>query len=336
MSTSPLVSIITATYNRSNVLAFAIESIRWQTFQDWELWVIGDACTDDTEQVVASFHDPRIHFVNLPQNIGEQSGPNNIGGQYARGQYLAYLNHDDLWLPDHLEVAVKALVETDADFVFTLLEAVQRNTTNALHGASPVTGHQPPVYVPASSWVFKRTLLQEIGPWRFYRECYRIPSQDWLFRTWKAGKTLCRVPRLTVVAIQSGSRPGSYANREEQEHHAYFDRIRSEPDFRTQELAAMGFASEREALLHYGAPFWRRPLPEIPYYVARQLFIRTCLSLGCDPFAIHQVLRHIHRGVHKGALIDYKRRVRGLPPLARKKAFSPQPSPSGKDHGFTD
>jgi len=59
---SPLVSVITATYNRSNVLALAIESVRWQNLCDWELLVIGDAWTDDTEQVVASFADPRIHY----------------------------------------------------------------------------------------------------------------------------------------------------------------------------------------------------------------------------------------------------------------------------------
>ena len=58
-----------AAYNRSNVLRFAIETVLAQTLEDWELWVIGDACTDDTEDVVASFGDERLHFVNLEQNV---------------------------------------------------------------------------------------------------------------------------------------------------------------------------------------------------------------------------------------------------------------------------
>ena len=85
----PLVSIILATYNRSPVLAHAIESVRRSTLTDWELIVVGDGCTDDTAAVVASFDDPRVTFINLPRNVGEQSGPNNEGLRLARGRYIA-------------------------------------------------------------------------------------------------------------------------------------------------------------------------------------------------------------------------------------------------------
>jgi len=70
---TPTVSVIIATYNRSNVLAIAIETVRAQSFQDWELLVIGDACTDDTGAVVAGFGDARIRFHNLAGNVGDQS-----------------------------------------------------------------------------------------------------------------------------------------------------------------------------------------------------------------------------------------------------------------------
>src|SRR5581483_1041903 len=87
------VSVVIATFNRSNVLRFAIESVRWQTYPDWELIVVGDCCTDDTEEVVRSFNDPRVRFVNLPRNHGEQSVPNNFGCDLAQGEYIAFLNH---------------------------------------------------------------------------------------------------------------------------------------------------------------------------------------------------------------------------------------------------
>src|SRR4051812_42918921 len=74
---TPAVSIVVATYNRSNVLELAIASVVAQTFTDWELLVVGDACTDDSEQVVESFADPRIVWTNLAVNHGDQSGPSN-------------------------------------------------------------------------------------------------------------------------------------------------------------------------------------------------------------------------------------------------------------------
>src|SRR5688572_8257735 len=77
--TSPSISVVIATYNRSRMLAYAIESVLRQTFTDWELIVVGDACTDDTAEVVARYvaADPRVRFVNLERNWGEQSAPNN-------------------------------------------------------------------------------------------------------------------------------------------------------------------------------------------------------------------------------------------------------------------
>ena len=66
---SPLISVITATYNRSNVLFYSISSVVRSTFSDCELLVGGDACTDNTEEVVGSFGDPRIRFFNLENEL---------------------------------------------------------------------------------------------------------------------------------------------------------------------------------------------------------------------------------------------------------------------------
>ena len=101
---SPTISVVIATYNRSGVLRFTIESVLRQTFESWELIVVGDGCTDDTETVVRQFDDDRISFVNLSRRTGEQSGPNNFGFALSTGAFVAFLNHDDLWLADHLRV----------------------------------------------------------------------------------------------------------------------------------------------------------------------------------------------------------------------------------------
>jgi hypothetical protein len=92
---TPRVSVLIATYNWSAVLPFSIGSVLAQTFGDFELLVIGDGCTDDSAAVVAAIDDPRVRWINLPQNTGHQSAPNNRGLQEARGELIAYLGHDD-------------------------------------------------------------------------------------------------------------------------------------------------------------------------------------------------------------------------------------------------
>ena len=76
---SPLVSVVIATYNWSEVLRWAIRSVRGQSYPHWELIVVGDRCTDDSEAVVESFGDPRIRWHNRERNAGSQSLPNNDG-----------------------------------------------------------------------------------------------------------------------------------------------------------------------------------------------------------------------------------------------------------------
>ena len=82
----PEVSVIIATYNSAATLRCAIASLVAQDMRDFEAWIIGDACADDSEAVVRSFGDARLHWHNLAVNTGIQSGPNNDGLQRARGR----------------------------------------------------------------------------------------------------------------------------------------------------------------------------------------------------------------------------------------------------------
>jgi glycosyltransferase involved in cell wall biosynthesis len=319
----PLVSIITATYNRSNVLKLAIESVRWQTFKDWELWVIGDACTDETEETVNAFADPRIHFINLKENVGEQSGPNNEGFRRARGRFVAYLNHDDLWLPDHLETTLAGIEKTGADLVFTLVDAILSEGRNALGCAVPSMRYEPGLLVPASCWLLRRELIEEIGGWRFYRECHSIPSQDWLYRAWKAGKDLRLIPHLTLVAIYSGSRQGVYARREAWENQLYFERIRDETDFRAKELTSIA--------TNYETP-WHRwyPAHVLILRAARNALVKGCVRVGLDPIAVRNFFLYFR----KGAFIDRLRKRRGLGPLARSRSVGTSALARSKNEGI--
>src|SRR3712207_6530544 len=98
----PRVTVVVATYHRPVLLRRALASLLAQSVAEWECLVIGDAVTDDTADVVWSFDDPRLRFHNLPENVGDQSGPNNDGVRRAGAPIIAFLNQDDLWFPDHL------------------------------------------------------------------------------------------------------------------------------------------------------------------------------------------------------------------------------------------
>ncbi|MDI7276481.1 MAG: glycosyltransferase, partial [Anaerolineae bacterium] len=105
----PLVSIILPTYNRAGLIGRAIRSVLAQSHRNWELLVIDDASTDETASVVDSFADPRIFRLTLPFNCGSPARPRNIGLQLARGEYMAYIDDDNAWRPQHLERLLAAL-----------------------------------------------------------------------------------------------------------------------------------------------------------------------------------------------------------------------------------
>ncbi len=105
---TPLVSVILPTFNRAGLLRRAIQSVIQQTYRHWELIVVDDASTDHTSQVVASFDDPRLYTLRLPINCGHPSRPRNMGWMMARGVYIAYIDDDNAWRPNHLAALVAA------------------------------------------------------------------------------------------------------------------------------------------------------------------------------------------------------------------------------------
>jgi glycosyltransferase involved in cell wall biosynthesis len=103
-----LFSIVIPTYNRADLLPRAIQSVLGQTLGDWELIVIDDASTDETPAVLAGFCDPRLRvFRNQPNR--ERSASRNRGIEAARGDYICFLDSDDLYLPHHLETLAQAI-----------------------------------------------------------------------------------------------------------------------------------------------------------------------------------------------------------------------------------
>lgn len=105
----PLVSIIMPTHNRASIIAEAIQSVVEQSWAHWELFVCDDASTDATAEVVAQFDDPRIQYLKLEKQGA--AAARNRGLELAQGEFIAYLDSDNMWRPGYLARIVWALIE---------------------------------------------------------------------------------------------------------------------------------------------------------------------------------------------------------------------------------
>lgn len=108
MNVSPLVSIILPTYNRAAFILETIESIRNQTFENWELIIVDDGSDDNTEELISMIKDNRIQFYKAGK-IGIGGKIKNMGLKMASGELYAFMDSDDLWADTKLEKQVAAL-----------------------------------------------------------------------------------------------------------------------------------------------------------------------------------------------------------------------------------
>ncbi|WP_111668784.1 glycosyltransferase family 2 protein [Algoriphagus litoralis] len=231
----PLVSIISATYNSSHLLKHAIQSVLDSDFQDWELVVVGDCCTDDTEAVVLGFSDPRIHFYNLEKNSGQQATPNNFGLQKASGKYIAFLNQDDLFFPDHLSQSIEEIEKSGAEFLIVPgIKILMSNRADFDAGRYPVQlcsvhpdgKFSTNVFSVASTWFLKKEVVPKLGPWKLEKDLYITPSQEWIFRAFLAGIQFHFPSRVGSLIILSGERKNSYKKKFSHEHDYFSKRLR--------------------------------------------------------------------------------------------------------------
>jgi Glycosyl transferase family 2 len=241
LKTQPLVSVVIATYNWSSVLRYAIASVLRQTYQHFEVLVIGDCCTDDSEEVVASFGDRRVRWHNLLVNSGSQGLPNNAGIERARGEIVAYLGHDDLWLPSHLAHLVNALHGTAAEAAYSVCLALgpPGSSTRILSG---VGAWHPDLFVVPSALAHRRAIVDEIGPWKDYRVLVEPPDREFIARLAGTQGGITPVRALTVCKFPSAWRRDSYRVRSNAEQTLYYRRTAREPLFATRELIAYAWS----------------------------------------------------------------------------------------------
>src|ERR1700722_3127946 len=293
---APAVSVIIATYNYSSVLRCAIQSVLGQTFRDFELLVIGDGCTDDSEAVAASFGDARIHWHNLPGNSGYQAAPNNAGLAKARGRYVAYLGHDDLWMPNHLDRLVQRIEQSGADVAYSLSIMIgpPGSPVRVLTGATKSGAYEPEALVPPSTFLHRTDMVQETGGWRDYCELHTPGDIAFLSAAWAAGKRFAPLRELTVLKFNAPWRKDVYRTRPSFEQEAYLARL-SDPSLLIGELTSLALAVAEG---NTGSPIEFAPPPpgapagwNIDQWrerkgLPRREGERICLPLYSDPGAL--------------------------------------------------
>lgn len=193
------VTVVIAAYGRPAALNRTLSSVYRQTYPNWRAVVVGDACSPEFFESVDR-GDERVSFWNLPVRCGHQYGPNSAGIALDGSEFLAFLNHDDLWLEDHLERGLRALREGGEDVylgraAFCHAQNQTPNASGRLRFSETnrleflwrcMTG--PFFYFePASAWILRSRLAKQTGWWNAPDQVPVTPVMDWLMRLARTG-----------------------------------------------------------------------------------------------------------------------------------------------------
>ena len=124
---SGLVSIIMPSYNTGKYIEDSIRSVLAQTYENWELIIVDDCSTDDSDAIVAAFADPRIRYLKKEVNSGAAES-RNWGLREAKGKWIAFLDSDDLWTPDKLERQIAFMQDNGYAFSYTNYSEIDENS----------------------------------------------------------------------------------------------------------------------------------------------------------------------------------------------------------------
>ena len=132
-----LVSIIMPSYNSAAFIKKTIQSVINQTYENWELIIVDDCSTDNTELVITEINDPRIKFFKNEKNSGAAVSRNKAIRE-ASGKWIAFLDSDDLWLPQKLDKQISFMKKNGYHFSYTnYIEINEDDTPNGVFVTGP-------------------------------------------------------------------------------------------------------------------------------------------------------------------------------------------------------
>jgi glycosyltransferase involved in cell wall biosynthesis len=186
-SFSPTVSVVLPVFNGELSIARAVQSVLHQTMSDLELVVIDDGSVDRTSTVISRYSDRRLKFVKLADNSGT-SAARNAGISLARGEYIAFLDSDDEWLPDKLEQQVETIraspattgISTTGFRIHRVVGGCYQDTIPDPHGDWQRQQLTMCALGPGSTLMVKRDVFPQVGT--FDVALRRFEDWDWMIR----------------------------------------------------------------------------------------------------------------------------------------------------------
>jgi glycosyltransferase involved in cell wall biosynthesis len=164
------VSVIMITYNRGHLIEESIRSVMIQTYENWELIIVDDGSEDDTEEVIQRLKDPKIRYYKV-NHCGRLGKLRNFGIKMAVGEYIAFQDSDDLWLPKKLELQIDLLKKfPEAAFVLSSSSQFGENAIQVPDYESSYVGN---LFLPilkekrfhfcGTSLLFKKSVTYKVG-----------------------------------------------------------------------------------------------------------------------------------------------------------------------------
>lgn len=200
------ITVICPTFNQSIDILHSINSVRAQTVQDWELVVVSDGCTDDTDNVVQAVPDPRVRLLRVA-NHGSPGGPRNAALITTTTPYVAYLDHDDRWHPEHLELLLDML-QTGAQLASTGCVRIDSAGHECDRSGDRDTVWHPELQVLNAMYEpsrvgHVRSLVTDIGGWNTERAGF----EDWdlWFRLAESGVDFATAEYRTATLVLNDS-----------------------------------------------------------------------------------------------------------------------------------
>ncbi len=123
---NPLISIIMPAYNSANVIRKTLISVLDQTYKNFELIIVDDCSNDNTVEIINKFEDKRIILIKLKVNLGV-SNARNIALDKSKGQFIAFIDSDDLWFSDKLKLQIQFMLLNNYSFTFHPLGFISHN-----------------------------------------------------------------------------------------------------------------------------------------------------------------------------------------------------------------